>query len=134
MRLTNAFKFLIGLLAVAFSSFSFVSATFAEQAKSESSWTGFLVDRACAATIKNDGGNVVDKVKKHTRHCNMEPSCCEAGYSLLVGDTWYDLDAKGNSMALEMLKKSKIEKANRVKVQGIFKRSEIKVSTIVEAK
>lgn len=97
-------------------------------------YEGFLVDRACAAMYKHDGGNIAQKAASHTRTCCLEPSCSEAGYSLYVSkdQAWFDLDNKGNEMARELIKKSKIAKGNKVQVTGEIKRGELRTNTIHE--
>jgi len=97
-------------------------------------YEGFLVDRACAAMYKHDGGNIAQKASSHTRTCCLEPSCSEAGYSLYVSkyQAWFDLDDKGNQLARELIKKSKIVKGIKVQVTGEIKRGELRTNTIHE--
>lgn len=101
-----------------------------------SQYTGFLVDRSCAAQIKVDskGSDPSPSLKKHTRHCSLEPSCCEAGYSLYSQGKWFDLDAKGNELAKKIFEQSKKESGHMFNISGVFKRNELRVASIVEAK
>lgn len=71
-------------------------------------------------------------INKHTRHCSLEPSCCEAGYSLYSQGKWFDLDPKGNEMAKKLFQASKKETGQVFKIQGVFKRNELRVSSIAE--
>jgi len=91
-------------------------------------------NRACAAMYKHDGGNIAQKASSHTRTCCLEPSCSEAGYSLYVSkdQAWFDLDDKGNQLARELIKKSKIVKGIKVQVTGEIKRGELRTNTIHE--
>lgn len=101
-----------------------------------SQYTGYLVDRSCAAQIKvdNKGSDPSPSLKKHTRHCSLEPSCCEAGYSLYSQGKWFDLDAKGNELAKKIFEQSKKESGHMFNISGIFKRNELRVASIAEAK
>ncbi len=101
-----------------------------------SQYTGYLVDRSCAAQIKvdNKGSDPSPSLKKHTRHCSLEPSCCEAGYSLYSQGKWFDLDAKGNELAKKIFEQSKKESGHIFNISGIFKRNELRVASIAEAK
>lgn len=95
-------------------------------------WTGYLVDRSCAAAIKGDNKDAMKSVKEHTKACSLEPSCCEAGYSVYSQGQWIDLDNTGNVMAKKVMQATKRDKAHMVKVVGIFKRGEVRPSSIVE--
>lgn len=95
-------------------------------------WTGYLVDRSCAAAIKGDNKDAMKSVKEHTKACSLEPSCCEAGYSVYSQGQWIDLDNTGNAMAKKVMQATKRDKAHVVKVVGIIKRGEVRPSSIVE--
>jgi len=95
-------------------------------------WTGYLVDRSCAAAIKGDNKDAMKSVKEHTKACSLEPSCCEAGYSVYSQGQWIDLDNAGNVMAKKVMQATKRDKAHMVKVVGIIKRGEVRPSSIVE--
>ena len=119
------------ILMLALIAFSPLDSALAQTSKT---YRGFLVDRACAAMYKHDGGNIAQKVASHTRSCCLEPSCSEAGYSLYVtGDqAWYDLDNKGNEMARALIKKSKVARGNKVQITGEIKRGELRTSAVSE--
>jgi len=96
------------------------------------SWTGYLVDRSCAAAIKGDNKDALKSVKEHTRACSLEPSCCEAGYTVYSQGQWLDLDNGSSQMAKKLMQASKRDKAHVVKVIGVIKRGEVRASSIVE--
>lgn len=112
------------------------STTTGKTSEAVSQYTGYLVDRSCAAQIKvdNKGSDPSPSLKKHTRHCSLEPSCCEAGYSLYSQGKWFDLDAKGNELAKKIFEQSKKESGHMFNISGIFKRNELRVASIAEAK
>jgi hypothetical protein len=95
-------------------------------------WTGYLVDRSCAAAIKGDNKDAMKSVKEHTKACSLEPSCCEAGYSVYSQGQWLDLDNASSAIAKKIMKASAREKAHVVKVVGIIKRGEVRASSISE--
>lgn len=95
-------------------------------------WTGYLVDRSCAAAIKGDNKDAMKSVKEHTKACSLEPSCCEAGYSVYSQGQWLDLDNASSALAKKVMKASARDKAHVVKVVGIIKRGEVRASSIAE--
>lgn len=97
-------------------------------------YTGYLIDRSCAAAMKMENKGLENGLKQHTRHCSLEPSCSESGYSLYSGGKWLDLDPKGNDMARKYFQASKKEAGHIFKITGVFKRNELRVATISENK
>jgi len=97
-------------------------------------YTGYLIDRSCAAAMKMENKGLDNGLKQHTRHCSLEPSCSESGYSLYSGGKWFDLDPKGNEMARKYFQASKKEAGHIFKITGVFKRNELRVATISENK
>ncbi len=95
-------------------------------------WTGYLVDRSCAAAIKGDNKDAMKSVKEHTKACSLEPSCCEAGFSVYSQGQWLDLDNASSAIAKKVMKASARDKAHVVKVVGIIKRGEVRASSIAE--
>lgn len=118
---------------------SFLSPASAQKTES---WTGYLVDRSCAAMIKTECKNQGNKAGKdpsaqlaeHTRSCSLDPSCSESGYTLYSHNQWLDLDPASSALARKVVETSKKSKGLQVKVDGIVKRGEIKASSIVELK
>ena len=96
------------------------------------SFTGYLVDKSCAAMIKNDHLDPTKRLKDHTRACSLEPSCCEAGYAVYSGGKWIDLDAAGSALAQKLIKASKKDKAHMCKITGEFKRNEFHATAVTE--
>lgn len=95
-------------------------------------WTGYLVDRSCAAAIKGDNKDAIKSVKEHTKACSLEPSCCEAGFSIYSQGQWLDLDNGSSAIAKKVMQATTRDKAHVVKVVGIVKRGEVRASSIVE--
>ncbi|MBU6450624.1 MAG: hypothetical protein KGS72_02520 [Cyanobacteria bacterium REEB67] len=96
------------------------------------SFTGYLVDKSCAAMIKNDHLDPTKRLKDHTRACSLEPSCCEAGYAVYSGGKWIDLDAAGSALAQKLIRASKKDKAHMCKITGEFKRNEFHATAVTE--
>ncbi|MDP3510010.1 MAG: hypothetical protein Q8T09_18715 [Candidatus Melainabacteria bacterium] len=101
-------------------------------APSSQSWTGYLVDRSCAAAIKGDNKDAIKSVKEHTKACSLEPSCCEAGFSIYSQGQWLDLDNGSSAIAKKVMQATTRDKAHVVKVVGIIKRGEVRATSIVE--
>ncbi len=102
------------------------------EAPNSMTWTGYLVDRSCAAAIQGDKKDAMKSVKEHTKACSLEPSCCEAGFSIYSQGAWLDLDNGSSQMAKKIMQATKRDKAHVVKVVGIIKRGEVRASSIVE--
>jgi hypothetical protein len=109
-----------------------VTSTLALAADKVETYSGYLVDKSCAAMIKNDHLDPTKRLKDHTRACALEPSCCEAGYTVYSGGKWIDLDAAGSALAQKMIRASKKDKAHMCKVTGVFKRNEFHATDVTE--
>ncbi|MBP9089994.1 hypothetical protein KBI23_03135 [bacterium] len=118
--------------AAASTSASGASAGANAAASGSQSWTGYLVDRSCAAAIKGDNKDAIKSVKEHTKACSLEPSCCEAGFSIYSQGQWLDLDNASSAIAKKVMKASTRDKAHVVKVVGIIKRGEVRATSIAE--
>jgi hypothetical protein len=118
-----------GIIAVAF---TVVSSALALAADKVETFTGYLVDKSCAAMIKNDHLDPMQRLKDHTKACALEPSCCEAGYTVYSGGKWIDLDTAGSAMAQKMIRASKKSKAHMCKITGTFKRNEFHATDVSE--
>jgi hypothetical protein len=94
--------------------------------------TGFLVDRSCAAMIKNDHKDPTQRLKDHTKKCSLDPTCSEAGYTVYSGGRWIDLDLAGSDLAKKMIQASKKDKALMCKITGTFKRNEFHATSLAE--
>lgn len=95
-------------------------------------WTGYLIDRSCAAMIKKESKDIPRQVKDHSKSCGLDAACCEAGYSVYSQGQWIDLDTASSQVAHKLLEASKKNKGHMVKVTGVVKRGEVKASSIVE--
>ncbi len=72
----------VGLLVLAL---NVVASTFVLAADKVETYTGYVVDRSCAAMIKNDHKDPTQRLKDHTKKCALDPTCCEAGYTVYSG-------------------------------------------------
>lgn len=61
-------------------------------------------------------------------------NCRRQGYSLYVKPIWYDLDKRGNELAIILLKNSKRRNCFYVRIEGAKKGNLLKVQTITEVK
>lgn len=104
----------------------------AKPAEASQTWTGYLLDRSCAAAIKGENKDAMKSVKEHTKACSLEPSCCEAGYSIYSQGQWLDLDNGSSQQAKKVMQASKRDKAHMVKVVGMIKRGEVRATSITE--
>lgn len=94
-------------------------------------WTGWVVDNACSARMKGEGG--LEKAKGHSVKCALMPNCEKSGYALVVADgKVYKLDATGNAKAVEAFKATKSEKGLQATVEGTLDGDTIKVTAISE--
>ena len=126
-------SFVAGLMAVLWAvCLAVVASTLALAADKVETYTGYLVDKSCAAMIKNDHLDPTQRLKDHTKACALEPSCCEAGYTVYSGGKWIDLDAAGSAMAQKVIKASKKNKAHMCKITGVFKRNEFHATDVTE--
>ncbi len=82
--------------------------------------------------IKHDHLDPMQRLKDHTKSCSLEPSCCEAGYTIYSGGKWIDLDPEGNALAQKMFRASKKNKSFMCKVTGTFKRNEFHATSVAE--
>jgi hypothetical protein len=124
--------FCAGLLAMAMALALGATSALVMAAEKVETYTGYLVDKSCAAMIKNDHLDPTQRLQAHTKACALEPSCCEAGYAVYSGGKWIDLDAAGSEMAKKMIKASKKSKAHMCKITGVFKRNEFHATDVTE--
>jgi hypothetical protein len=126
-------NFVAGLMAVLWAvGLTVVTSPLALAADKVETYTGYVVDKSCAAMIKNDHLDPMQRLKDHTKSCALEPSCCEAGYTVYSGGKWIDLDVAGSAMAQKMIKASKKSKAHMCKITGVFKRNEFHATDVTE--
>lgn len=97
---------------------------------------GYLADTLCAKSGHGmDGSDLMNAPKDHTVACQV--ACASGGYGLMVQKgtsyTFVPFDAKGNELALALLKGTKSAKAPFVSVMGSMKMDVLVVSSIKEA-
>ena len=109
------------------------SSTLADLARAaDESFSGYLVDKSCAAMFKNDHQDPTKRLKDHLKSCDLDPACCEAGYTIYSGGKWIDLDAPTSAVVQKVLRNSKKDRGNMFKVTGTIKRNELHGSTVAE--
>jgi len=98
-----------------------------------STFSGYLIDRACAEGLKHESKNVDSLVQHHTTTCALSADCSEAGYSLYKDGKFVDLDSKGNVLAKTYFQTSKRKEGHYVNITGDMKRDVIAATDIKEA-
>ncbi len=98
-------------------------------------YTGYVVDVLCAkAGHGMDGSDILNAPQDHTVHCAI--ACEKGGYGLMVkegtGNTFIPFDAKGNELALNLLRTTKQKNAPQVSVSGSLKMDILAVTSIKE--
>lgn len=88
---------------------------------------GHLMDIACSSHHATEAGYT----EKHDRKCLLMDSCVKSGYSLVTADKKVlKLDAKGNQLALELIKKTDRDRDWTVAVNGTVSGDTIAVTDI----
>ena len=103
-------------------------------AEAQSKWQGYLVDRGCADSVRNDS-DPTTFVQNHTKDCALMPNCQAKGYSIYATSPeckWLDLDKKGNDLAFKLLKASKKRIGFYVEVTGTQKKLVLKTQSLEE--
>lgn len=122
-------------LATAVCAFLFLSGTTTAFSAAAGKWQGYLLDRQCADSVREDSDPKVF-IKHHTKDCALMPNCRAKGYSVYVASTendkWLDLDKKGNDIAVKLLKASKRRSAFYVEVTGTRQDKVLKTQSIKE--
>jgi hypothetical protein len=109
-----------------------IATTIPALAEAQTKWQGYLVDRGCADSVREDS-DPSTFVQNHTKDCALMPNCRAKGYSIYVISPerkWFDLDKKGNELALTLLKASKRRVGFFVEVTGIQKKQILKTQNI----
>lgn len=97
-------------------------------------WQGYLVDRQCADSVREDS-DPKTFIHHHTKDCALMPNCRAKGYSVYVTpaeNKWLDLDKKGNELAVKLLKSSKRRSGFYVEITGTQQNKVLKTQTIKE--
>lgn len=88
---------------------------------------GHLMDIACSSHHATEAGYA----EKHDKKCLLMDSCVKSGYSLITEDKKVlKFDAKGNELALDLIKKTDREKDWTVAVNGNVTGDTIAVTSI----
>ena len=88
---------------------------------------GTLMDIACSSHHAADAGYT----ESHDKKCLLMDACVKSGYSLVTADKKVlKFDAKGNDMALALIKKTDHDKDWKVTVDGKVSGDTIAVSNI----
>lgn len=90
-------------------------------------YSGYLMDKMCAEAHKDDMGEMA---KTHTTECALK--CQKSGFGMVSDGKWYSFDAKGQTKAAAILKKTKTDKGVMVEVVGTAAGDTITVSSIKE--
>ncbi|MBX9688621.1 MAG: hypothetical protein K2X27_18070 [Candidatus Obscuribacterales bacterium] len=94
-------------------------------------WQGYLVDRHCAESVREDSEPKVF-LQHHTKDCALMPNCRARGYSLYANEKWFDFDKAGNQRAVKILQASKRKSGFFVAVIGTAQGKVLKVASIKE--
>ena len=95
------------------------------------SYSGYLLDKQCSDSVRQDS-DPRDFIKHHTRDCCLMLNCQRKGYCLFTDGNWLTLDSTGNKLAVTTLRRSKKTSALYVRIQGVVSSGLLKVSSITE--
>jgi len=101
---------------------------YAQEAAKTTKVTGYIIDNMCAA-----GGHGAETADDHGTACALMPACRKSGYTIVSGDKSYKLDDRGNTLAAEVLNKTKTKKGLRVQVEGTLEGDTLQVARLAEA-
>lgn len=88
---------------------------------------GHLMDIACSSHHASEAGYT----ESHDKKCLLMDACVKSGYSLVTADKKVlKFDAKGNEMAIDLIKKTDRDKNWTVAVNGTVSGDTIAVSNI----
>lgn len=88
---------------------------------------GTLMDNACSSHHATEAGYT----ESHDKKCLLMDACVKSGYSLVTADKKVlKFDAKGNDLALALIKKENHDKNWKVAVDGTVTGDTIAVSSI----
>lgn len=118
---------------VAVAVFTLVFSPTSRAAEKVSEFQGFLVDKQCADSVRQDS-DPEDFIQHHTKDCALMANCRRKGYVLYAKPNWFDLDKHGSRLAIKVLQKSKRKNGFYVRVKGSAQAGILKVKEIVELK
>ena len=111
-------KFIFSLTAI-----MALSLVIMAQGGKETSWSGYIVDKHCAAA----------DMATHGRGCVVSPKCLESGLGLYSDGKFTPFDEKSSAQAKAALEKSKKDKGAKFTVTGTVADGKIAATKIVEA-
>jgi hypothetical protein len=101
----------------------------AEQVASK--WRGYIVDRQCADSVREDT-DPIPFLRRHSKDCSLMPSCKRDGYSLYADGKWLDVDKDANAIVMHAIKSSKRKNGFYAEVLGEQQGKGVKVKKITE--
>lgn len=122
-------KRLFVVLVMAFAAIG--TAVLAEPVSEILKWRGYIIDRQCAESVREDS-DPVPFLRHHNKDCALMPSCRRNGYSLYASGKWLDLDKKANGLIMQALKLSKRKNGFYAEVAGKMQGKVVKVEKITE--
>jgi hypothetical protein len=99
-------------------------------------YTGFLMDKACADMGKGmDGSDIVNSPQDHSKKCLMAKPCKESGYGVWFknGSDEYEFlkfNGEGDKIAWEKIEKASRENNFAIEVEGTLKDDVLNVDSI----
>jgi len=130
MTINFSLNFSKSIFLAGFATLVTLSANAAEKA---TTYSGYLIDRTCEASITHGKGDPVPALKLHSRDCALEPTCSEAGYALYTNGRFIDFDTKGNQIVHKYYEGTKLESGHYVVIVGSLKGSLLSPDSIKEA-
>lgn len=104
------------------------------QAAETGKWQGYLVDKQCAESVKEDA-DPKPFIQNHTKECALMASCKVKGYCLFTDNkNWLDFDSIGNQLAIKLLKTSKKNRGFYIEVIGTYKDKKLNTQSMKEIK
>lgn len=92
---------------------------------------GYILDKKCADSVKDDNDPSAF-IEHHTKDCALMRNCKKSGYRLYSKGNWFDLDKKGNELAIKTLEQSKRKNNFYVEVTGKSEGKSLQVISMKE--
>ncbi len=100
-------------------------AAVAQDSKRPAKIKGYLIDQMCSTGDET-------MAKGHPTACARMEKCEKSGFVVVEGEKTYKLDAKGNELAVEILKATKTQRGGMVEVEGTLDGDTIHADTVNE--
>ena len=110
---------------------------FAQPEAEKVTYTGYLMDKACADMGKGmDGSDIVNSPQDHTKKCLMAEPCKESGYGVwLKGDSgayeFIKFDGIGDERAWEIITDASRKDNFTIEVEGTLEDDVLNVDSLV---